>query len=283
VRLGKAFGKATAIEGCSVGPFDEHVYDHARNILRTLDLICARDVLSYEYMLAMGLTNVKLVADPAFRLPAEEVPGLDLPRDAPVVGFGASHGFPIYLGISGKEYVQKSAGLIAEILERTDARVALLPHVFYRDSREDDYQVCEEIVRAIGGSERVWMPGHRGLNAKQLKYVTGLCSMVVGARMHAIIAAISQGIPSVVFTYSVKSKGLFQQVYGHQDYVLDYASISDGRAHKVILDVYLRRQEICAAMAPGVALMKERSMMNGQYVVDMLRRCSKSALRKPIA
>jgi polysaccharide pyruvyl transferase WcaK-like protein len=121
------------------------------------------------------------------------------------------------------------------------------------------------------------MPAHRRFNAKQLKYVTSLCSMVVGARMHAIIAAISQQIPCVVFTYSVKSQGLFQQVYGHQDYVLDYASMTDGRALKVILDVYARRKEIREAMATGVALMKERSAMNGQYCVEMLRRCKESA------
>ena len=43
----------------------------------------------------------------------------------------------------------------------------------------------------------------------QLKYLIGKCDFLIGARMHACIAALSQCVPAVGVAYSQKFKGVF--------------------------------------------------------------------------
>jgi len=46
----------------------------------------------------------------------------------------------------------------------------------------------------------------------EIKTIIGLCDFFVGSRMHACIAALSQGIPTVALAYSPKFLGVFQSV-----------------------------------------------------------------------
>lgn len=49
----------------------------------------------------------------------------------------------------------------------------------------------------------------------------------VGARTHATIAAYSTLVPTMVLGYSVKSKGIAQDIFGEEKLVLSLAEISD--------------------------------------------------------
>ena len=60
------------------------------------------------------------------------------------------------------------------------------------------------------------------LKADQTKYVIGLCDVFVGARMHACIAALSQGIPAIGIAYSRKFAGVFE-TFGVEALVFDTA------------------------------------------------------------
>ena len=49
-----------------------------------------------------------------------------------------------------------------------------------------------------------------------VKGIIGLCSFFIGSRMHACIAALSQGIPTVAVAYSKKFMGVFESAgMGH--------------------------------------------------------------------
>jgi polysaccharide pyruvyl transferase WcaK-like protein len=61
----------------------------------------------------------------------------------------------------------------------------------------------------------------RGLNAAQLKDVIRRCDGFMGARTHATVAALSQRVPTTSIAYSVKAKGINQDLFGHTRYVLE--------------------------------------------------------------
>ncbi|HEY9712985.1 MAG TPA: polysaccharide pyruvyl transferase family protein, partial [Chroococcales cyanobacterium] len=99
----------------------------------------------------------------------------------------------------GIDYKHLVCSLIDILVTRRSARVLLVPHVFCTaEDPESDVFACEQIYEAL----RERYPGQLGLlrgnyDQSEIKYVIGQCDFFVGSRMHACIAAISQGIPAV--------------------------------------------------------------------------------------
>jgi colanic acid/amylovoran biosynthesis protein len=76
---------------------------------------------------------------------------------------------------------------------------------------DDDAAACRELQRGLGSwaAERVaTLEG--SYTASEIKWLIGRCGFFVGARMHACIAAVSQGIPTVVQAYSKKAEGVMR-------------------------------------------------------------------------
>ncbi len=63
-------------------------------------------------------------------------------------------------------------------------------------------------------------------NAAQTKYVISYLRFFIGARMHAIIAALSTGVPTVSIAYSVKACGINRDMLGNQEMVLQTSDLS---------------------------------------------------------
>src|SRR3546814_6132631 len=54
------------------------------------------------------------------------------------------------------------------------------------------------------------------LSASDYKGIIGLCEALVGARTHATIASMSQGLPTVSVAYSRKAWGIMRDYYGEK-------------------------------------------------------------------
>lgn len=270
--LAKRRGKVAAIQGASIGPFqDPHIYAYARRRLSALDLICARESVTYEYLTDMGLTNVKLVADPAFLLPTAEVGDGVCPPEGLRIGFGLSAQMGKFTGVGPDLSLEIAARHVRELLERSDATVCLIPHVFYpEDGIQDDFWMCERVAERVAAGNRIWKLPHRDFNAMQLKRIIGMCGVFAGARTHSTIASYSQYVPTLTFTYSVKSKGMARDVYGHQDYVLRWCEEDIEVNVERILDVMTRRDAIRSEMQEGVTGLVSRARLNGRYCAAVL-------------
>ena len=112
--------------------------------------------------------------------------------------------------------------LVEQVLADESNRVLLVPHTFAPEGRvESDPGACRDLIRSLPSSLR-----HRvhlvttEYDQHQIKGVIGLCAFFIGSRMHACIAALSQGIPTVGVAYSRKFVGVFETV-GAADWVVD--------------------------------------------------------------
>jgi polysaccharide pyruvyl transferase WcaK-like protein len=106
-----------------------------------------------------------------------------------------------------RELVNK---LLESILTDTTARVLLVPHVF---GSEQEEEACGAILQAA----RARHPGRvfavmNPLTEREVKWVIGQTDFFIGSRMHACIAALSQGVPAVGLAYSDKFLGVFESV-----------------------------------------------------------------------
>ena len=74
----------------------------------------------------------------------------------------------------------------------------------------------------------------------EIKGVIGECDFFIGSRMHACIAALSQGIPCVGVAYSMKFEGVFASV-GMGEWVIDGREAENEEAVARIMGLYRRR------------------------------------------
>ena len=224
VELHKMYGKntdKTVLWGCSVEPKlleDKKV----ANDLASYTKIITRESISYEALKKVN-ENTKLYPDPAFNLDKVE---LDLPdgfEENNTVGINLS---PLIIrkekkeGITLENYVK----LIEYILDNTNMKVALIPHVVWQDN--DDREPLKELYNRFKDTNRIIMIDD--CNCLELKGYISRCRLFIGARTHATIAAYSTCVPTLVVGYSVKAKGIAKDIFGtYENYVIPVQSLEN--------------------------------------------------------
>lgn len=212
--------------------------------------VFARDPLSSQALrsLAPGARAFETI-DVAFALPFER----PARKDGPLrVGVNVS-GLLFNGGYTGKgefgmavDYASYTNGLLAALVGRKDVAVELICHVSAPEQpRDDDGAVAERLAADVPGVRRV--PDFASPSEAK-SFISGL-DFLVGARMHATIAAYSTGVPVVPVSYSRKFEGLF----GGLDYrwVVPRTGMSTEAALAFTLDALERRGELEAAIQAG--------------------------------
>ena len=217
VEIHKMYGKKaikTVLWGCSVEPKlldDKRVYDD----LAAYSKIITRESISYE-ALKKANKNTKLYPDPAFNLDKVELPLPELFEENNTVGINVS---PLIIRKESKEGVtlDNYTKLIQYILDNTDMKIALIPHVVWDDN--DDREPLSKLYERFKSTNRVVMIDD--CNCIELKGYISRCRLFIGARTHATIAAYSTCVPTLVVGYSVKAKGIAKDIFGtYENYVI---------------------------------------------------------------
>lgn len=203
-------GTRTVLWGASVEPA----------LLKREDVVCdmkryahifARERITYEALLAAGVEGerVHLYPDPAFCLSTAKP---ELPE-----GFAAGNtvGVNVSPMVSEHEAVhgmvfQNYETLIRNILEKTDMSIALLSHVVWEAN--DDREPLNKLYAMFEGSGRVILLPDADCTV--LKGYIANMRFLVAARTHASIAAYSSQVPALVAGYSVKAKGIAEDLFG---------------------------------------------------------------------
>lgn len=215
-------GTKTVLWGCSVEP--SMISDIMLEDLKGYDLAVARESITYDALKKVGV-NVILSSDPAFCMKKQVC---DIPFEKSgkrIVGINAS---PHIItcekenGIAYRNYVE----LVKYILAETDYSIALIPHVVW--DTNDDRKVLRKLYEDIGESERVFLVEDH--TAPELKYIISKCTLFIGARTHATIAAYSTCVPTLVVGYSVKARGIAKDLFGQEEnYVIQVQSLDSPR------------------------------------------------------
>lgn len=205
-------GAKTVLWGCSFEPSDMN--KKIEKDLARYDLIIARERISYLALKKVN-ANTILLPDPAFQLESKMLPLPDGFIEGHTVGINMS---PLITEYGNKELILDNfRKLIEYILKFTDNQVALIPHVVKNHS--DDRIVLKELYDKVIESDRVIFLDD--YNCMQIKGFIARCRFFIGARTHATIAAYSTCVPTLVTGYSVKAKGIAQELFGtDKNYVI---------------------------------------------------------------
>lgn len=203
----------------------------ARFLLRRSALVFSRDKAGVEEVhRLLGAPEhddkVRFCVDMGFvvepRRPVHlDLGGLKLPRgtgERPLVGLNIS-GLLMMGGYTKSnmfdlklDYGALIDCLVTHLIEVKKVDVLLVPHVF-GDHEESDTVAAHTAHARLKGRHGLHLFCTRGsYDQNEIKYIIGLCDFFVGSRMHACIAALSQGIPAVGVAYSDKFAGVFDSI-----------------------------------------------------------------------
>jgi len=203
----------------------------ARIACASMSSISVRDRFAHRWLARCTSKPVDVVPDPAFMLhPAPEQIADSIIADAGlpegrVIGIALrkwfhSRGFlphklRVRLGLdndSGATEMTRVIGelsLLVERLARThDCGVLMMPS--YDLAHEGDSAACQQVARNLHGRIPIGVASIR--SAAEYKAVTGRLRLLVSARMHPLIFAVSMGTPVVGMAYNGKFDGMFEML-----------------------------------------------------------------------
>jgi polysaccharide pyruvyl transferase WcaK-like protein len=140
------------------------------------------------------------------------------------------------------DYNHLAARVIEHIVLHLNGYALLVPHTFGPAGSESDALACRHLYESF----KARYPDHVGyLDGEyahdEVRHILGRCDFFLGSRMHACIAALSQGVPTVAIAYSDKFQQALTPVTGGVT-VLDARLLSTNEILQAISDFWENRQ-----------------------------------------
>ena len=221
----KKRGVPCALWGASVGPFTDNpkAEEFFAKHLAGLSLISARESATVDYLRSLGICNkVVSCADPAYVVAPEIKAGEIRQGSKFTIGINLSPLSVRHSGYAENEIIQAQAKTIEGLIKAFDARIVLIPHVFsdFNES-DDDFRYLFKVKNAIAAELKDSVDlVEVDLGFVGIKKVLINCNLVIAARMHCAINALASHVPTILISYSRKSIGMCEYVYGNVDWVL---------------------------------------------------------------
>ena len=268
-------GKPLIIWGASVGPFskdpayEKYIIEHFRKVH-----IFARESLTHDYLNQHGLVeNVHKVADPAFLLEPVE-PGkekLDIPCDNGGIGINISPLLAKYnAGRNLDRWAAESARIVESVISKTGRNIYLIPHVMGIDATHNDHAfLCKVACLLDQNKVRVFVVPDT-LDAAETKWVISKMSFFVGARTHSTIASLSSYVPTLSLGYSVKSRGINQDIYGHTNWCLHAENLTPDIVADRVSEMLLNSKSIEEQLMVSIPRMRDNALNAGAILKKIL-------------
>lgn len=245
----KAYDKKLIIWGASIGPFEGYPQAKTAFIdhLKHTDLITSREPATTKYLKSLGIKNVIECADPAFTVTTKkDVKKNDL-NPKLHIGINLSPLSTISIFKSDIDNViKKQAELITFIVKELDAHVTLIPHVVSNfDVNDDDLRYLKLVKSQINAEviDQVDLieddVGFIGTNQ-----ILSSCDVVIAARMHCAINALSIGVPTIFLAYSRKAYGMAEYIYGDDKWVIPLQKKSDNEVLEKLHSILIEKNNI---------------------------------------
>jgi polysaccharide pyruvyl transferase CsaB len=243
--LAVVLSRRTMVYAQGIGPLRRGwIRRVARGVLGRTDLITVRDDDSLRRLRELGVRgSVYVVADPAFALdPAPDVHIRELlgPRGAPRIGVAMRPW-------GDNAYAEALIEALRAVRERTGAQIIVFA---FHPSR--DMAICRAAADALGA--RVVAD----LHPREMLAAVATLDLLVGVRLHALIAAIRAGVPAVGVSYDPKVDGLFRRTgIGH---LVAMEGLQAASIQQAILSAWQSRAEIRQQLLPLVPELRREAL-----------------------
>lgn len=206
-----------------------------RDLIGLAELVYARDRQSYEYLaeLAPSAANLRLAPD-----------FTNLIEPVPPTGAGDYRGAVAVVPnqrMLDKQDERAAAAYVDFLVSSAGKLREAGKTVFLLLHERGDRTLAERVRERLGGDPEIVFRD----NPVELKGLIGQCDFVLASRFHAIVSALSQGVPAIGTSWSHKYQRLYED-YGASGMLVDmhdapaagfdriFADLSDGSRRAVI-------------------------------------------------
>ena len=208
----------------SIGPFTGEEDSGAfLATARHAAMITVREQASFRYLidtLRLPPEQVRHVADPAFLLTQPDQEAGDAlfahhraDPSKPTIALSVSQAICHWMKSNADRHVDTWLEVIGWLRSELDANLILIPHVQELSNANHDMVLASELQRKLGWDPRVRVAGG-DFSAGEYKAIISRCDLVIAERMHAALAGLSSGRPTLVIGYSIKAEGILTDLLG---------------------------------------------------------------------
>ncbi len=286
ILLALAMGKPVLCIAQSIGPF-KHFRSLARFLLYSAKRVTVRDPITMDYLLREELLTpdkMTLTADLAFLLKAapderlteilslNNPPITDTSDTTPWLGIAVSPLIESHYrrrNPGGKQ--QEFTALIAKIADQCHTefgtQALFIPHVTGPKPSADDRAIARRVVAHMRSPYHLITGDHR---PDELKALISRCKVVLGARMHANMAAASSMVPVVSISYSHKTEGIMQ-LLGMSELVLPVGSLNVTGTMNLLRHVFSKHEKYVEHLHKVMPEITRKSALNIDVVANFIQ------------
>ena len=290
--LAELFGIPCLLFGVGIGPLTtERGKKHTLKTIMRCQAVSLRDQQSYEELVAIGYNPddplsppISVATDLTFLTHAAPASSKSVDDIFTQLSFEPQARL---LGVNLR-YWDRSAPLsdwlpiaaagIREFLDlKSDYDVILLPFQRFTESiYTDDEKVCKELAILIDVPERVHVvPGV--IDPYLMKALIGRCDIFFGMRLHAVIFALLNQVPTAALSYDPKIDNLMCET--GLDSVLPIYNLEDpAQIRSLLIDLDLNQNQIRPRIAAYIREQQNKSTKQ----LDLLGEMLENAAVKPI-
>ncbi len=170
------------------------------------------------------------------------------------------------------DYNKVVVDLIKHFINKTDCRIALVPHVVTPEGHyESDIAACQNVLTRLDSDSRkriAVVPAYE--NPCEIKWVIKQFDWFCGTRMHATIAALSSGVPVSAISYSPKTLGVFETC-GQGQHVADPQQLDNDEMLDCLWKSWEGRAEAIktyTSTLPATLTLAEKQIMSILHVIQ---------------
>lgn len=263
---GEKTGLKVMLYANGIEPINKYINKRlTKVILNEVDMITLREKASKEELQKLGINKPRTIvtADPAFTIDpcsnnniekffTDE--GIDI--NNLIMGFSVRkwHGY--------KNYVEVIARIADYVVEKYHVIPVFLPMQY-----PDDLLIIESIVSRMN---------HKGYvleykyNVSQVLGIISKMDILVGMRLHALVFAVSSGIPVVGLVYEPKVQWFLEYIGQSQASAGDVKTLEFEKLKSVIDSTWENRKQIKKHLEKVKVELKEKSIKNAQIAIEVL-------------
>lgn len=234
----------------------------ARLIMNKADLITYRDEKSKALSLELGINKpeIHVTADPVFALspaPAEKL--------QPILEKEEINADNFKLGISVRpwgednSYLEHIAGLADSYIREKKAQVFLFP---FQESQ--DMETCKALAGKMENPAKIIS---RNYTIPEMMGIIGSMDMLLGMRLHSLIFALIQNVPSLGLSYDPKVTILMENM---ELPCLSIENLSRGDLFEAVRKLYDKRDSVSSQLSDKIKPYKEKAFHTGRLLKSLI-------------
>lgn len=265
IYLNTLYKKPVILLGSSIEPMHKGLVKHyTEKILKRVDFIFAREVITYEYLkIFMPKSKIELIPDMAFMLNY-----MDKNYDF-IKKIKKNQHFLCGLTVrkwnfpnakTPKEklnnYIQILSAIIDYFFQEYNFSFVFVPQVIVENG--NDTEIAKKIKENLKNSDSLFIL-EDDLSPAEIKGLIANFDLFLGTRMHSNIFATSMQVPTVAIAYEKKTNGIMHTVL-LDSYVVEMDSLDFGELKEKLEKCFHNRETIKKNLEKQIPLIRKEIM-----------------------